>query len=123
MIFDRILRFAITGNRVRNYDGLGGQLLFGYLHQNDVVRWTDTRLIVDWERVGDAVAGLRERIEVLYREGIDLSRVSYWVGRTTWSPSSCAPTSAPAGRRRGARSPTRATRAPGSSACSTTSSR
>jgi hypothetical protein len=78
MLFDRILRFPITGNRVRNYDGLGGQLLFGYLHKKDVVRWTDNSLIVDWERVDAAVAELRERIELLYRQGIDLSRVSYW---------------------------------------------
>src|SRR5690606_8101969 len=33
VIFDRIFRFAITGSRVRNYDGLGGQLLFAWLHQ------------------------------------------------------------------------------------------
>ena len=78
MLFDRILRFPITGTRVRNYDGLGGQLLFGYLHKNDVVRWTDNSLIVDWERIDAAVAELRERIEVLYRQGIDLSKVSYW---------------------------------------------
>ena len=34
--FDRLFRFPITGDRVRNYDGLGGQLLFAYLHQHDV---------------------------------------------------------------------------------------
>ena len=79
ILFDRILRFPITGNRVRNYDGLGGQLLFAYLHQNGVVRWTDNRLLIDWERVDDAVAGLRERLEDLYRRGIDLSKVSYWI--------------------------------------------
>ena len=78
MLFDRILRFPITGNRVRNYDGLGGQLLFGYLHKKDVVRWTDNSLIVDWERIDATIAELRERIEVLYKQGIDLSRVSYW---------------------------------------------
>ncbi|MEN0084152.1 MAG: DUF6421 family protein, partial [Leifsonia sp.] len=33
VIFDRIFRFAITGSRVRNYDGLGGQLLFAWMHQ------------------------------------------------------------------------------------------
>ena len=33
ILFDRILRFPITGTRVRNYDGLGGQLLFAFLHQ------------------------------------------------------------------------------------------
>ena len=60
ILFDRILRFPITGNRVRNYDGLGGQLLFAFLHQNEVVRWTDNRLSIDWERVEDAVAALRD---------------------------------------------------------------
>lgn len=42
VIFDRIFRFAITGTRVRNYDGLGGQLLFAWLHQRGVLHWTDT---------------------------------------------------------------------------------
>ena len=36
VIFDRIFRFAVTGSRVRNYDGLGGQLLFAWLHQRRV---------------------------------------------------------------------------------------
>src|ERR1044072_9398032 len=34
VLFDRLFRFPITGTRVRNYDGLGGQLLFSYLHKN-----------------------------------------------------------------------------------------
>ena len=50
ILFDRLMRFPITGNRVRNYDGLGGQLLFGFLHDRGVVNWTDNRLAVDWER-------------------------------------------------------------------------
>ncbi len=79
MLFDRIVRFPITGNRVRNYDGLGGQLLFAYLHKSGVARWTDNSLLIDWERVEDTVGALRERLEVLYREGIDLSKVSYWI--------------------------------------------
>ena len=79
ILFDRILRFPITGNRVRNYDGLGGQLLFAYLHQHDVVRWTDNRLLIDWERIEGAVADLRAELDDLYRRGIDLSRVSYWI--------------------------------------------
>ncbi|WP_258035495.1 DUF6421 family protein [Ralstonia pickettii] len=37
VIFDRIFRFAITGTRVRNYDGLGGQLLFAWLHERRVL--------------------------------------------------------------------------------------
>ena len=55
VIFDRIFRFAITGTRVRNYDGLGGQLLFAWLHQHHVLHWTDTQLSIDW----DEVAGRR----------------------------------------------------------------
>src|SRR4051812_20162121 len=31
ILFDRLFRFPITGSRVKNYDGLGGQLLFAYL--------------------------------------------------------------------------------------------
>ena len=79
ILFDRILRFPITGNRVRNYDGLGGQLLFGYLHEHGVVRWTDNRLLVDWDRVEDGVGGLRALVEELYRHGIDTSKVTYWM--------------------------------------------
>ncbi|HMK93531.1 MAG TPA: DUF6421 family protein [Thermoleophilia bacterium] len=79
ILFDRILRFPITGNRVRNYDGLGGQLLFAYLHQNGLVRWTDNHLLIDWERIEDAVGELREQLDDLYRRGIDLSKVSYWL--------------------------------------------
>ena len=44
VIFDRIFRFSITGSRVRNYDGLGGQLLFAWMHQHRVLHWTDTKL-------------------------------------------------------------------------------
>ncbi len=79
VLFDRILRFPITGNRVRNYDGLGGQLLFAYLHRGGIVRWTDNRLLIDWEHVDDAVAELKALLDELYRDGIDLSKVSYWI--------------------------------------------
>jgi len=78
ILFDRILRFPITGNRVRNYDGLGGQLLFTFLHQRGALRWLDNRLTFDWQRIDGEVAALRERVEALYRGGIDMSKVSYW---------------------------------------------
>ena len=61
---------------MRNYDGLGGQLLFGYLHDRGVVRWTDNRLLIDWDRVEDGVGELRELVEELYRHGIDTSKVT-----------------------------------------------
>ncbi|MFI6812442.1 DUF6421 family protein [Nonomuraea sp. NPDC050328] len=79
ILFDRLFRFPITGDRVRNYDGLGGQLLFAYLHRNDIVRWTDNRLLVDWARVADGVADLRGEVEKLYRDGIDRSKAAHWL--------------------------------------------
>ncbi len=78
ILFDRILRFPITGSRVRNYDGLGGQLLFAFLHRRGAVAWRDNRLSVDWDALDDAVAQLRRLLEDVYRRGIDMSRVSYW---------------------------------------------
>ncbi|MDA0637800.1 DUF6421 family protein [Nonomuraea sp. MCN248] len=79
VLFDRLFRFPITGPRVRNYDGLGGQLLFAYLHRNDIVRWTDNRLSIDWDRVADGVADLRAEVDKLYRDSIDRSKVAHWL--------------------------------------------
>ncbi|MCK2220531.1 DUF6421 family protein [Actinomadura sp. ATCC 31491] len=79
ILFDRLFRFPISGARVRNYDGLGGQLLFAYLHRNDIVRWTDNRLSIDWDRVADGVADLRGEVEKLYRDSIDRSKLAHWL--------------------------------------------
>ncbi|GII90076.1 DUF6421 family protein [Sinosporangium siamense] len=79
VLFDRMFRFPITGARVRNYDGLGGQLMFAYLHKVDIVRWTDNRLTVDWSRLADGVADLRAEVEKLYRDGIDRSKLAHWL--------------------------------------------
>jgi hypothetical protein len=79
MLFDRMLRFPITGERVRNYDGLGGQLLFAYLHKNGVLHWTDNTLSIEWNRLAAAVIALGEEVETLYRDGIDRSRVGHWL--------------------------------------------
>jgi hypothetical protein len=79
VIFDRIFRFAVTGNRVRNYDGLGGQLLFAWLHQHHVLHWTDTKLSIDWPEVADVVVALGTRIEELYWRSIDRPKVAHWL--------------------------------------------
>jgi hypothetical protein len=79
VIFDRLFRFPITGDRVRNYDGLGGQLLFAYLHKNGVLHWTDNTLSIEWSRVASAVTDLGREVETLYRDGIDRSRVGHWL--------------------------------------------
>ena len=79
ILFDRLFRFPISGDRVRNYDGLGGQLLFAYLHKNDVLQWTDNRLSIDWPAVAPAVIALCEKVEKLYRDGIDRPKTAHWI--------------------------------------------
>jgi hypothetical protein len=79
VLFDRIFRFPITGGRRRNYDGLAGQLLFGYLHSEGVLTWRDNTLSIEWEQLAAAVEKLRLEIEELYRNGISSSKVRYWI--------------------------------------------
>ncbi|WP_225846806.1 DUF6421 family protein [Streptomyces sp. HPF1205] len=78
ILFDRLFRFPVTGERVRNYDGLGGQLLFAYLHKHDAVRWTDNTLHIDWERAPQVTNQLCAEIEKLYRDGIDRPKLVHW---------------------------------------------
>jgi hypothetical protein len=79
VIFDRIFRFAVTGSRVRNYDGVGGQLLFAWLHQRGVLHWTDTSLAFDWDDVPAAVVALGEAIDELYWKSIDRPKTAHWL--------------------------------------------
>ncbi|WP_296666557.1 DUF6421 family protein, partial [Demequina sp.] len=79
IIFDRIFRFPITGSRVRNYDGLGGQLLFAWLHQKHVLEWRDVELSVDWDRLPAAVIELSDAINQLYWESIDRPKTVHWL--------------------------------------------
>ncbi|WP_443022489.1 DUF6421 family protein [Sinomonas sp.] len=79
VIFDRIFRFAITGSRVRNYDGLGGQLLFAWMHQHRVLHWTDTKLAIDWAEVPEVVSALGDAIDELYWRSIDRPKVAHWL--------------------------------------------
>jgi hypothetical protein len=78
ILLDRLLRFPITGSRVRNYDGLGGQLLFAYLHRHGYLHWTDNRLTVDWDRVEQGVLALHGEVYELYRAGIDRTKLQHW---------------------------------------------
>jgi hypothetical protein len=79
ILFDRLFRFPVTGSRKRNYDGLGGQLLFAFLHREGYLHWTDNRLTIEWDRVADGVAVLRERVHELYHSGIDRPKLSQWL--------------------------------------------
>jgi hypothetical protein len=79
ILFDRMFRFPLTGDRTRNYDGLGGQLLFAWLHQKNVLHWTDTALAFDWADVPDAVVALSDAIDDLYWRSIDRPKIAHWL--------------------------------------------
>ena len=79
ILFDRIFRFSITGSRVRNYDGLGGQIVFAHLHKTGALHWTDNRLAFDWQKVTHEVVNLCEHVEALYHDGINRSRLAQWI--------------------------------------------
>jgi len=79
VIFDRIFRFALTGSRTRNYDAVGGQLLFAWLHQHRVLHWTDTSLAIDWQDVPDVVVSLSDAIDDLYWRSIDRPKMAHWL--------------------------------------------
>ncbi|MEO6116991.1 MAG: DUF6421 family protein [Pseudolysinimonas sp.] len=79
IVFDRIFRFPLTGSRVRNYDGAGGQLLFAWLHQHDVLHWTDTQLAIDWAELPAVVIALSDAINELYWKSIDRPKTAHWL--------------------------------------------
>ncbi|GAA1495838.1 DUF6421 family protein [Paeniglutamicibacter kerguelensis] len=79
VIFDRIFRFAITGTRHRNYDAVGGQLLFAWMHQHHVLHWTDTKLAIDWDEVPAVVSALGDAIDELYWRSIDRPKIAHWL--------------------------------------------
>lgn len=79
VLLDRLFRFPVTGERNRNYDGLGGQLLFACLHQNDALRWRDNTLSIDFDHAHEVTSRLREDIETLYRRGIDRPKLVHWL--------------------------------------------
>jgi Family of unknown function (DUF6421) len=91
ILLDRLLRFPITGPRVRNYDGLGGQLLFAYLHRHGYLHWTDNRLTIEWDRVQEGVSSLHEELQELYRAGIDRSKLQHWAAAHDLVAASVAP--------------------------------
>ena len=93
ILLDRLLRFPITGARVRNYDGLGGQLLFAYLHRHGYLSWADNQLTIDWLRVTDGVGALRAEVGELYSAGIDRSKLAQWAAAHDLVASSVPPAS------------------------------
>lgn len=78
VLFDRIFRFAASGSRIRNYDGLAGQLLFTALHARNIVKWRDNVLSIDWPQLHLGVQELYDELISVYRRGQVVSKVRYW---------------------------------------------
>ena len=91
IVFDRIFRFPLTGDRVRNYDGLGGQLLFAWLHQHGVLHWTDTQLTIDWSELPPVVVSLSDEINELYWKSIARPKTAHWLAAYELVRSTLAP--------------------------------
>jgi hypothetical protein len=53
--------------------------MFSWLHRNGALVWTDNRLTFDWDKVTDSVVELCEKVEALYHDGIDRSRLAQWM--------------------------------------------
>jgi hypothetical protein len=79
IVLDRVFRFPITGPRLRNYDALGGQLFFAYLHQHDILVWRDNRLTIRWPALAEGVHGLRGELTALYKSAADCSKLAFWL--------------------------------------------
>ncbi len=99
VLFDRMFRFPVTGERVRNYDGLGGQLLFAYLHKHDVVRWTDNTLHIDWQRAPRSPTSCAPRSRTSTARASTAPSSSTGSRPTTWSRPTSPRTPAPVGPR------------------------
>jgi hypothetical protein len=94
ILLDRLLRFPITGGRIRNYDGLGGQLLFARLHKDGHLRWEDNRLTIDWDLVAEGVSRLHDDVASLYSAGIDRTKLQHWAAAHDLVAASVSPASA-----------------------------
>ncbi|MFE9561169.1 DUF6421 family protein [Streptomyces sp. NPDC006487] len=79
VLFERLFRFPVTSDRVRNYDSLAGQLLFAHLRRHGVVQWLEGTLRIAWERVPEVVALLLAQVEQLYHDGVDRPRLVHWL--------------------------------------------
>lgn len=79
VVLDRCLRFPVSGTRHRNYDSLGGQVLFAALRRSGAFTWSDNTLAIDWDRVVVVAEELLQRIEALYWSSIDRNKVAHWI--------------------------------------------
>ena len=103
ILFDRLFRFPVTGSRVRNYDGLGGQLLFAFLHREGYLHWTDNRLTLEWGRIAEGVGRCATASRTSTTPASTARSSASGSPPTTSSPSTCRRPRARSGRAEPAR--------------------
>ena len=78
IVLDRLLRFPLTQTRTRDYDGLAGQVLFGFLYGKEIINWCDKTLNINWQELDTAILKLNEELGSLYRKGANESLEAQW---------------------------------------------
>jgi hypothetical protein len=79
VILDRVIRFPITNDRNRNYDGLVGQVLFSQLHRDKALIWKDNNLYIDYDKIDKSIENLFFKINELYKNAINSSKINFWL--------------------------------------------
>lgn len=69
VLFYRVFRFPITGDRGKNYDGLAGQILTNALFKGKALMWESGILSFTWEAI-------RPIVERLYKEISDVESMA-----------------------------------------------
>jgi hypothetical protein len=78
VLFDRIFRFPITGERVKNYDSLAGQILTNALLDNQAMIWENGILSFDWSAADAAVRKLRGEIDEFEHQALKSPKEQNW---------------------------------------------
>jgi len=78
ILVDRLLRLPVCARRVWDYEGLSGQLLFGFLERTGRLRWTEEELTIDWAALATGVQELQEQVVELHRTGDDRVKLGHW---------------------------------------------
>jgi hypothetical protein len=79
IIFDRVFRFPLAlSHRIKDYDGVAGQILSNYLFSNNIFKFKDRRMVIEWSDLDSAVLKLRALISDLYWRGLQTNKMKHW---------------------------------------------
>jgi hypothetical protein len=78
VLFDRMIRYPITGARVKNYDALAGQVLTNALFDGRAMIWEDGVLSFDWDAVDLVMRRLKDEIDRFERAAVKSQSLQNW---------------------------------------------